>query len=314
MSSDTNTWALVLAAGEGARLRSLPTATAGTTVPKQFCSLDQGPSLLHEALCRARTVTTEERTCVVVAEQHRHWWEGALWTLPPENVIVQPHNRGTALGILLPLLHILRHDPEAQLVLLPSDHHVRHEPVLTTALQDAIEQLQPRSHEIVLLGIQPEDLDPDLGYVVPGISDGRRALPVERFVEKPSLVLANELIRAGALWNTFIVVSTGLALIELVRRRFPEIVNVMSAAFDSDRRSGPQGTAVAELYDTLPVVDLSRDILAEELSELRVLPVPPCGWRDLGTPKRVSEALRRTAKPSSMRYLSLARSSVFFLR
>ena len=313
MTEESDIWALVLAAGEGRRLQSLTTAASGTTVPKQFCSLYEGPSLLHEALWRARTVTTEDKTCVVVAEQHRRWWEGALWLLPPENVIVQPENRGTGLGIILPLLHILSRNPEAKLVLLPSDHHVRQEAVLSAALQGALEQLSWRSREIVLLGVSPEERDQDLGYIVPGPVDERGLLTVERFVEKPSLTMANELISAGGLWNTFIVVSTGLALIELVRKRFPELVSVMLAAFESDRREGSEGAAMAELYEKLPAVDFSRDILTEQLSDLRVIPVRPCGWSDLGTPKRIADTLRRLPRPvcatstrSSVGYLSLA--------
>jgi mannose-1-phosphate guanylyltransferase len=49
MPQKPNTWALVLAAGEGSRLRSLTTPPSGATVPKQFCSLYAGPSLLAEA-------------------------------------------------------------------------------------------------------------------------------------------------------------------------------------------------------------------------------------------------------------------------
>ena len=310
MLEESNAWALVLAAGDGTRLRSLTRAASGMTIPKQFCSLYEGPSLLHEALCRAHTVVAEDSTCAIVAEQHRRWWEGALRTLPPENIIVQAQNRGTGLGILLPLLHILSRNPQAQLVLLPSDHHVRQESLLTSAIQDALEQ---SIHETVLLGIRPEELDPDLGYIVPGPSDGRGALTVARFVEKPSLVVANELIREGGLWNTFIVVSTGLALLELYRKRFPEIVSVMMTAYESDRRAGSHGAAMAELYERLPVVDFSRDIVTEELADLRVLPVPSCGWSDLGTPKRVGDILRRYPRAkmaSGMRagigYLSLA--------
>ena len=33
-----HTWALVLAAGDGSRLHSLTTTTAGVAVPKKFCS------------------------------------------------------------------------------------------------------------------------------------------------------------------------------------------------------------------------------------------------------------------------------------
>lgn len=299
MFAEPNTWAVVLAAGEGSRLRSLTTPPAGATVPKQFCSLYSGPSLLHEALRRAQAVSAEARTCVVVAEQHRRWWQEALGSLATENVVVQPANRGTAIGILLPLLHILSRDPHARLVLLPSDHHVRQEPVLTSAIRDALEQLEWRCHETLLLGIQPEEADPELGYIVPGAGDGRGALAVACFVEKPSRSAAHELISAGGLWNAFIVVSSGLALLDLFRRSIPGIVSAMSAALRRDGRAGSPGAGMVELYQTLPTVDFSRDIVAGQEADLRVLPVRPCGWSDLGTPQRVSQALRRAPRPEA---------------
>lgn len=308
-----HTWALVLAAGDGSRLRALTTAASGTSVPKQFCSLYEGPSLLQEALSRAQAVTAGNRICVVVAEQHRRWWEGALRSLPAENVIIQPQNRGTAIGILLPLLHILSRDLEAQVVLLPSDHHVREEALLTSAVGDALEQLEWRHHESVLLGLQPEEPDPELGYIVPGLSDGCGAFMVSRFVEKPPPTIARELIGAGGLWNAFIVVSTALALFELFLARIPGIVNAMRRAQQWDEEAHSNGAAMSELYKKLPTVDFSREIIAGQELALRTLPVPPCGWSDLGTPKRVAEALRRCPRPevgSQLRrglgYLSLA--------
>jgi len=81
-------------------------------VPKQFCSLRGGASLLDEALARGEAVTSRSRVLAVVAGCHRRWWEGALRSLPPDNVIVQPENKGTAAGLLLPLLHIVTRDPE----------------------------------------------------------------------------------------------------------------------------------------------------------------------------------------------------------
>jgi mannose-1-phosphate guanylyltransferase len=313
MSQQTNTWALVLAAGDGSRLRALTTAPSGTSVPKQFCSLHGGPSLLQEALNRALAVVSESRTCAVVAEQHRRWWEGALHALPAKNVIVQPQNRGTAIGILLPLLHILSRDLEARVVLLPSDHYVRQEALLTSAIRQALECLQGRYHESVLLGLKPEDPDPDLGYILPGSSDGRGALTVARFVEKPPAAMARELIAAGGLWNAFIVVSTALSLLGLFLARIPDIVNAMRAAQESDEDGDSGGAAMIELYKKLPTLDFSRDIVAGQESAFRTLPVPQCGWSDLGTPKRVAEALSRCSPPEvtsrevrGLGYLSLA--------
>src|SRR5688572_7826173 len=67
-SSDANArnWAIVLAAGDGTRLRDL-TTRGGVATPKQYCSLRGGRSLLGDALARAARVVTKKRILVVVA-------------------------------------------------------------------------------------------------------------------------------------------------------------------------------------------------------------------------------------------------------
>jgi mannose-1-phosphate guanylyltransferase len=301
-----NTWALVLAAGEGSRLRAL-TTHGGVAVPKQFCSLRGGPSLLHEALLRAEAIAPRQRVLTIVAEQHRRWWEPALWTVPKHNVIVQPRNRGTANGLLLPLLHIAQRDPEARVVILPSDHYVQDEAVLARALRQAAGNVGANSTNLYLLGISPDEADPELGYIVPGSRDKRGALRVAQFVEKPSAALARTMIDRGGLWNAFILVGAARAFIELFEQRHCTLVLDMRSAMHAG-----ESAAVADLYARLPELDFSRDVLEGSESLLRVQPVPPCGWSDLGTPKRVSAALEKLelrddadeSLPST--YLSLA--------
>ncbi len=287
-----HTWAIVLAAGEGSRLRSLTTDSTGQAVPKQFCSLQGGPSLLQETLHRAQSVVAPERVCAIVAEQHRRWWQGALRSLSASNIVMQPRNRGTANGILLSVLHIVARDPLARIVFLPADHYVRDEEVLARSLRGALEQLSRRPTELILLGISPEDADPELGYIVPsraGAADARR---VERFVEKPDRKTARSLIDAGGLWNSFIFVASGFTVLSLVRRRYPEIVDNMETAVTRDaNRHGMR--AISELYQQLPEIDFSRQVIQGAEDVLQVLRVPHCGWNDLGTPQRVEQTLRQ---------------------
>lgn len=175
---------------------------------------------------------------------------------------MQPSNRGTANGILLPLLHILDRDPAARVVLLPTDHHVGDEFVLAHSMRQGIEQLTSRSNKIALMGLEPDDADPQLGYIVPGVTDGRADFrTIERFVEKPSAAEARELVETGALWNTFIVIAGAQALLELFQRRVPEVVASMRPAVPGDLASPANGRLLATLYDRLPVIDFSRDIL-----------------------------------------------------
>lgn len=297
MKTLQRTWAIVLAAGDGTRLASLTTDEHGNAVPKQFCSLDGGSSLLADAMHRARHVAPRERVCVIVAEHHRRYWQSALWTTPASNIIVQPRNCGTANGILLATLRVLERDPLARIVFLPADHFVRHEAALAGSLREVATLLTRNPDELLLLGIEPEEADPELGYIVPATrGDGRHAegvRGVERFVEKPQPALARNLLRAGALWNSFIFAAHAPALLGMIRRAQPDIVERMETALARDARLGARSIALEEVYADLPSVDFSRSIIEGAERTLRVLTVPACGWSDLGTPRRVAEALKR---------------------
>lgn len=296
------TWAIVLAAGEGARLRALTANTEGISVPKQYCSLSSGPTLLREALQRAYGIAPRRRTCVVVADQHARWWNPLELELelPAGNVIVQPENRGTANGILLALLQILERDPAARVVLLPSDHHVADEGALATALVGAVDALVDRRAEVVLLGAVPEDADPELGYIQTDGHAQRGLAQVSAFVEKPTRAHATRLIAAGALWNTFIVAANGDELLELLRSRMTYVVPAMQRCLSGRYPRIAPWLELRALYRELPAVDFSRDVAQQHPTAFHVLRIPACGWSDLGTVDRVRRALsvygRRVAR------------------
>ncbi|MGH8259357.1 MAG: sugar phosphate nucleotidyltransferase, partial [Steroidobacteraceae bacterium] len=311
MSDSNHLWALVLAAGDGRRLQGLTTMGGGIPVPKQFCSLELGPSLLQEAIARAAAAVAPERICAIVAARHRRWWADHLDALLPENVIVQPQNRGTANGILLPLLTILDRDPQARILLLPSDHCVREERRLAGALRYAAFPPEAASAEIILLGLEPRSPDPQLGYIVPRLERVRAHHGVAQFVEKPDPACARRLLEQGALWNTFIFAADGAALLKLFERRCPLIVAAMREAMRVAGGAGNSDEPLAALYDTLPELDFSRSILQGQEQHLRVLPVADCGWSDLGTPERVAEALGERPQPVRRLMPAPSRRSAF---
>jgi mannose-1-phosphate guanylyltransferase len=300
-SADPNddTWALVLAAGEGSRLKALTMTPAGAHVPKQFCSLWGGPTLIDEALDRAESVAPRGRVCVIVAAQHRRWWERLSERVPTTNVIVQPENRGTANGILLAVTRISELDRNARVVLLPSDHHVENELTLANSLRCASEHLRARPNEIIMLGIEATEPDPELGYILPGDRSPQGVFGIAKFVEKPTAPIARQLMARGALWNSFILAASARMFFRSMRRRFPEIVDAMRDVVRRDRHRPDNPLATAGLYAYLPSLDFSRDVLSNEPEQaLRVLAVPECGWSDLGNPTRIAATLRRarTAK------------------
>ncbi|MET0533907.1 MAG: sugar phosphate nucleotidyltransferase [Steroidobacter sp.] len=297
-------WALVLAAGEGSRLRALTTQPCGTPVPKQYCSLHGGPTLIEDAIQRAQSQVAPERVCAIVAQQHHRWWSSvdALTQLPTRNLIVQPRNRGTAIGILYSLVHILNQDPDAQVLVLPSDHYVADEHVLQKSLSAALEHVAQAPDQPVLLGLHPDEPDSELGYIMPGVLDEIGARAVTRFVEKPELPAAANLIRSGGLWNTFIMAASARSLLNLFLPRHAPTVMEMQIIVGGtlqNKHSAAGWPSIVDMYMRLPELDFSRDLLEGRESSLRVMRVPPCGWSDLGTPHRVGETLRRLPRRQS---------------
>lgn len=282
-------WGIVLAAGDGTRLAGHTPEVDGVPTPKQFCALVESRSLLRATLDRMSRIVPRRRIVVVVAEAHRRFWEGELADWPSENVVSQPENRGTAAGLLLPLLTVAGRDPEARIVVAPADHHLGDEPTFLGTVSNALAEIERPLERILLLGIEPDGADSGYGWIVPrgdGIGSPR---PVERFVEKPEAAEAAELARRGAVWNSFVIVAHLRPLLDLYAAREPRLLADLSEARLPRRSNTGRGEALAALYRRLPVRDFSRDLLAGAEARLGLVPVPPCGWTDLGTPERLAQ-------------------------
>jgi mannose-1-phosphate guanylyltransferase len=135
------------------------------------------------------------------------------------------------------------------------------------------------------------------------LGDGTCA--VARFVEKPPRAAAAKLVKRRALWNSFILVARAAALAALIELRYPAEV----AAFRGVWQQGAGTRELEQLYERLPDIDFSRQVVEGTSAPLHVVPVPACGWSDLGTPQRVAECLGRAgvrAQPRPRRHFDLA--------
>jgi len=219
----------------------------------------------------------------VFVVHHRRWWEGALVDRPARNVVSQPCPRGTAAGVLAPLLRIRRADADARVVILPSDHAVEDEATLIESLAEAARVAERRPEDVVLLGFAPEGADPTLGWIVPSSDRDGSSQGVLAFEEKPGPGRAAELMTSGGMWNGMLIVARASALARLYERHLPELI---PGTDDLDRSLG-DSRCPAAAYLAMPTRDLSRDLIARAVARLRVVRVPPCGWTDLGTPARL---------------------------
>ena len=97
----TDTWAIVLAGGEGSRLQSLVRLVHEEPLPKQFATLVGSRSLLQTTIERVRALAPPDRTMVVVSRGQEALARRQLADWKDIEIVAQPENRGTALGILL---------------------------------------------------------------------------------------------------------------------------------------------------------------------------------------------------------------------
>ena len=291
MDQARNRWAIILAAGEGSRLHQITKDWRGLAAPKQFCSLQGGSTMLQVTLERAKRVAPPDHLIPVVATQHAEWWEGELSEFPVENVVVQPENKGTAPGILLPLLTILRGWRRPAVAVFPSDHYVSDERVLRDALERAFRAIHadPRDERVILLGMRPEGPEPDIGWIESGTAERDGLRSVLALHEKPGSASAERFFLAGALWSSFILVARGEALLRLFEATQPTLLRLFTSTM---RHHGWNAATLRNLYAAIPTVDFSREILQRTSDHLRVLPVKPCGWTDIGTPERLAHFLQ----------------------
>jgi len=286
----SNDWVIVLAAGEGARIGALTTDGRGVTIPKQYWAPKGGRPMLSWTLERAGKLAPHDRIITVVAAQHQRWWRPLLGAIPAPSVVVQPRNRGTAAGILLPLLHVLARDRYAAVAILPSDHYVADESTIVRGMTRGLELLR-RGTEIVLLGITPDGPDQEYGWVLCDGEDGDGTRRVVSFFEKPGPDLARRLHRSGALWSSFMLAAHGRSLLSLFGVTLPDLLERFLASMREERWTPEE---LDRLYDELPHHDFSRDVLQRGAGRLRMLEIPSCGWSDLGTPRRLTEWLAAT--------------------
>jgi mannose-1-phosphate guanylyltransferase len=264
--------------------------------------------MLEHTLARAEGLIPAQRLFTVANRGHLGCAEAReqLFKRSLHNLVLQPINKDTAAGVLLPLMHLVRRYPEATVAVFPSDHFILHENRFLDYVDAAFEVVEQAPSQVVLLGIEPHRPEPEYGYIVPDDANPR-FVPgmigcVASFVEKPPIQTAVELISRGALWNTMVIVfkaKTFLGMARLIApglyRSFQRIHRAIGTAAENQ--------VVENCYDNMAASNLSKDLLEPLASHypryLNVLSVCGVFWCDWGSESRIIEVLRQIGGPNS---------------
>lgn len=287
---DPHLWVVVLAGGEGTRLRDYVRDRLGHDLPKQYCAFSGGRTMLQHTIDRARRFAPPSRIVTIVGPTHR---EIALDQLDDDcdHLLCPPVNRDTAPGLYLPLAYIRAWDPQARVIVFPADHYIAPERAFAEILRDAVRHTAAFPDGIVTLGVEPEDPDPDFGYILlDGDLPGGNLRRVRGFIEKPDASVAAALYGRDALWNTLILCARLSALWDAGRRTQPEMMAALDT-FAPHIDTPGEDDAVCALCDALPSINLSRDLLERVPDRLLALPMTGVLWSDWGRGERIEATL-----------------------
>jgi mannose-1-phosphate guanylyltransferase len=290
------TWALILAGGAGKRLQRFAREILGTERPKQFCRIIGTRSMLRHTWDRAaRLVDPDRIVTIITAGQERYLDEEARRGVPG-TVLVQPANKDTGPGLLLPLLWIDRRAPEATVAVFPADHFIWEEDRFVAHLRAGVAAAETFPDRLAVLGVEADSPDVSYGWIAPGEPLGVRleaeVYAVRRFWEKPGRRTAARLFAAGHLWNTLVLAGRLQTYLGLAEEYLPEVLEPLRAV-EECLGTTAQTAALREAYRCMASTNFSQGLLAQRPERLMVLAARGVCWSDWGDPDRILRTLRR---------------------
>jgi mannose-1-phosphate guanylyltransferase len=278
---------LLLSGGDGTRLQELTREVAGEPIPKQYCRLLKGSSLLEATLARAQLFSRRNQINVIVNQSHLTLAREQLKMLPESNIFVQPANRDTGPGLIFALLQLQRIYPDAIVAAFPTDHYVENDGAFIAHALHAADTIDQLRDKIAILGIAPDRPETGYGYILPArpIECRENTFHVEAFTEKPDFTGACNIIARGGLWNTFVMIFRLSRMVELLQQFAPYQFAEMSELRDNPKKA-------AEIYTSLSAWNLSTKFLAHIPQHLIMVEVADVGWSDWGTRESIERTYR----------------------
>jgi len=245
--------------------------------PKQFCCFSSDQMMIETAWQRGLLMAPTERQFTVITQGQEQYLENRHLV---GSLLVQPHARGTAVGVALLISKMLQQDAEATAILMPADHFVYPLAPFNRRLHEAARYVQAQPTRIVTMAAVPQSPEKEYGWIAKDM-EGR----VEKFHEKPSAETAQRYYEQGYLWNTMITVGRAQTLWDLIESSLPAVTHALAPLIQVGHLD-----LNAAMKDLKPA-DFSSRVVEPNSDRFQAMELTDVFWSDWGRPERLVESM-----------------------
>lgn len=286
---------VILCGGSGTRLWP----ASRDTVPKQFIDLLGEFSTFQTAVQRVSSPDLFLRPTVIASNEVRFIVAEQLGQIGiAADIILEPVQRDSAAAIAVAARHAVRRGHETVVLVIAADHLIDD----ARAFQDACRAACEPAHcgHIMTLGVVPQHPATGYGYIKPGETiDGTGAAKVERFVEKPNAVTAEDYINQGYLWNSGNFLFRADVMLAELERFEPALHGAAQDALERATIDLDFIRLNEEAFCQAPKISIDYAVM-ERTDRAGVLPVS-FSWSDIGSWQALWEALPRDGAGNALR-------------